>query len=628
MKNTKKATLALIIGALGVVFGDIGTSPLYAITAIFGSHNHLAINQTNVHGIISVVIWAITLVVSVKFIGFLMRANNQGEGGIIALTALIKGSKLKTKYASILVFMGLIGVAMFYGDSAITPAISVLSAVEGLKIISPSLSSLVIPITLIILVSLFWIQKYGTKVIGKLFGPVMLIWFLIIAGAGIWQIFLHPHILAAISPLAAINFFVNQPLLAFLSMSAVILAITGVEALYADMGHFGRAPIAKAWFFLVFPALLICYMGQGALILDNPAAISSPLYLMFPDSLHFIILIIATLATIIASQAVISGAFSLTSQAINLGFLPKMIVKHTSNKEIGRVYVPFVNIVLFIVVSMLVLIFGASQKLADAYGMAVSFTLAIDTILFIAVAKVIWKKSLFYVVIAAVVFLSIDLLFVSSSLTKLLTGGWFPLILAILILIVLTTWIKGQKIVTKKRRSMEGPLQEFVEEINELRPRIKRVPGGAVYIGHHADLAPLALHATVEKLRELHKKVIIVTVNSTNKSHIPEDERATYDDLKYNDGICHVNLSYGFHDPPNVPRALEAAHNINPKIDFNTDTVEYFISQSKIVQNKRKDLAGWRKTLYCLMARNAVSTSDYYKLPTDRTIEIRSLIEI
>jgi KUP system potassium uptake protein len=398
--------------------------------------------------------------------------------------------------------------------------------------------------------------------------------------------------------------------------------------LYADMGHFGRAPIAKAWFLVVFPALILCYMGQGALLLAQPGSISSPLILMYPEALRVSMVIIATLATLIASQSVISGAFSLTRQAVHLGFLPKMVIRHTSQREIGQVYLPFVNAALFVVVSLLVLIFSTSQKLAGAYGMAVSITLAIDTILFIVVTRALWKRSIAYTVAVSALFLTFDILFVTSNLSKLVHGGWFPLTLACFILIIITTWIRGQRIVAHKRRAQEGPLQDFVEEIRSAHPPIRRIPGEAVYIGHHAELAPLALRATVEKLHELHQKVIIVSVKITNSSHIPEDKRVTFDSLKYNDGISHVAIRYGFHDSPNIPKTLLASRGISPELAFDPNTVEYFISQSKIVPTKRDNMFGWRKALYLIMARNALSASDYYKLPTNRTIEIRSLIEL
>lgn len=619
----------MLLGALGIVFGDIGTSPLYALPAVFHSAgHHVPITEANVMGVISLIIWSVTLVVSIKYIGYIMRADNEGEGGIIALTALVKSSKLNPRYTAFFVFLGLVGVALFYGDSVITPAISVMSAIEGVGVVQPHLIRYVLPITLVILAVLFWLQQYGTRLIGKLFGPVMLLWFMVIAAGGIWQIAQNPSIVQALLPTHAVVFFVSQPLIAFIAMSAIILTLTGVEALYADMGHFGRPPIARAWFAVVFPALLLCYMGQGALLLQDPENISNPLFLLYPEAMRLTVVILATLATLIASQAVISGAFSLTRQAVHLGFLPKMVIRHTSKREIGQVYLPFVNMALCICVSLLVLIFGTSQKLAGAYGMAVSVTLAIDTILFLVVARTMWHKSKTYVFLGAVIFSTLDILFVSSSLSKIWHGGWFPLLLAACILAVIATWRKGQQIVSNRRQALEGPLQDFIDDVHNASPPIRRVPGHAIYIGHHADLAPLALRATVDKLHELHEKVIILTVSITNASHVPEDKRCTFDDLDYQDGISYVHLRYGFHDSPNIPKTLDSLRHVNSELNLDLDSVEYFISQSKIVQTKRHNMRRWQKSLYCLMARNALSASDYYKLPTDRTIEIRSLIEL
>lgn len=630
MGYKKKGAAGLALGALGVVFGDIGTNPLYALHVVFGPlGRHVAIDKINVHGIISLVIWSVTLVVSVKYIGFIMRANNKGEGGIMALVSLIKSSGLAKRYKWQFIVLGLIGVSMFYGDSAITPAISVLSAVEGLKVVEPSLHSLVLPITFIILAALFWIQKYGTAFIGRLFGPVMLLWFIAIALGGGWQIWQHPAILAALSPTAAVTFFVREPLIGFVAMGAVVLAVTGAEALYADMGHFGRAPIARAWFLVVFPALALCYMGQGALLLAHPVSIANPFILLFPESVRFSIVLLATLATLIASQSVISGAFSLTRQAVQLGFLPKMQVRYTSAREFGQIYMPLVNLVLFMFVSLLVFGFGSSVKLAGAYGIAVSGALAIDTILFVVVMRVLWHKPVRSVVLAFAVFSSLDLLFVTSNLYKIRHGGWFPLVLAAAIFLVITTWVKGQRIVSAERHFLEGSLQEFVDKIRLGKPPIKRIPGHAVYISHHPNRAPLALHATLDELHELSEKVVLVTVNTTNEAHIPEGERAVFDDLRYkDDGISHVTLSYGFHDSPNVPRTLETLRRTSPELDFDPEDTAYFISLSKVVRTKRRNLSGWRKALYSLMARNALSVTDYYKLPVERTVEMRSLIKL
>jgi KUP system potassium uptake protein len=621
---------ALAVGALGVVFGDIGTSPLYALHAVFGPlGQRLAIDRTNVYGIISLVIWSVTIVVSVKYIGFVMRASNKGEGGIMALVSLIKSGALPARYKWLFIMLGLIGVSLFYGDSAITPAISVLSAVEGLKIVEPGLHAFILPLTFMILAGLFWIQKYGTGLIGRLFGPVMLVWFSVIALGGGWQVWQHPDILRALSPLQAVSFFAHQPVVAFVSMGAVVLAITGAEALYSDMGHFGRAPIARAWFWLVFPALTLCYMGQGALLLKDPAAMANPFILLFPEAVRFSVVLLATLATLIASQSVISGAFSLTRQAVQLDFLPKLLVRHTSDREIGQIYLPFVNLALFVAVTLLVFAFGSAAKLAGAYGMAVSGALAIDTLLFLVVMRSLWQRPVRFVAVLACVFVPVDLLFVSSNLSKIRHGGWFPLALACLIFVLIDTWRRGQHIIRQERKIMEGPLQSFVDQIRTMKPPLRRIPGQAVYISHHPDRAPLALHATVNELHELSQKVVLVTVQITDAAHVPEAERAVFDNLRYkDDGISHLTLYYGFHDSPNLPRTLATLRHSSPELDFDPEAAAYFISLSKVVRTNRRNLSGWRKALYSIMARNALSTTDYYKLPVERTVEMRSLIKL
>jgi len=629
MGKTKKGMIGLSLGALGVVFGDIGTSPLYALQAVFGpGGRHLAINQQTIYGIVSLVIWSITIIVSIKFIGFIMRADNKGEGGIIALIARVKNSALSSRYKWPLIFLGIIGVAFFYGDSAITPAISVLSAVEGLKVVAPNLHTFVLPITIVLLTFLFLLQRYGTTVIGRLFGPVMLVWFTTIGIAGIGQIWQHPGILIALSPLSAIEFFGAQPLVAFIAMGAVMLAVTGAEALYADMGHFGRAPIARAWFFLVFPALLLCYMGQASLLLHSPASIENPFMLLFPEAVRIPIVLLATLATLIASQSVISGAFSLTRQAIQLNFLPKMLVLHTSVRQAGQIYLPFINAILFVSVALLVVLFGSSEKLANAFGLAVSATLAVDTILFIVIARTAWRKSLAYIAAAIVGFLLIDLTFIAANLSKLLHGGWLPVVIALAVFLLIQTWMRGQHIIAKKRKALEGPLQAFIDKIHRQKPPIRRIAGQAVYIGHHSALTPLALHATLEQLHELHEKVVVISVNITNDAHISEDKRAVFNDLGYQDGISSLTLSYGFHDTPNIPKTLKMLRHVSPELDFDPDRASYFVSLTSVVLTKRHNLARWRKYLYSLMTNGALRSSDYYKLPVDRTVEIRSLIEL
>jgi KUP system potassium uptake protein len=630
MNKLKKSMFGLMIGALGVVFGDIGTSPLYAMSAAFGKLGfHLAINQQNVFGIVSLILWSVSLVVSVKFIRYIMRANNEGEGGIMALVTLLKGSKLREKYKWSFLLLGVVGVALFYGDSTITPAISVLSAVEGLKVINTSLASFVIPVTLIILTLLFAIQRYGTGILGGMFGPVMLLWFVTIGLGGGWQILQHPAVLIALSPYTALHFFIAHPSVAFVGMGAVVLAITGAEALYADMGHFGRSPIARSWFWVVFPSLLLCYMGEGALLVHNSATAQNPLFFLFPVFLRTPMVVLATLATVIASQAVISGAFSLTRQAVQLDFLPKMLILHTSKREIGQIYLPFVNAALFVIVVALVILFGSSVSLAGAYGVAVSGTLAIDTILYLVIMRSVWHKRKRIVALAGAVFLPIDFLFVASTAPKIVHGAWVPVLIGLVLFTLITTWIRGQLIVVRERRALEGSLQSFIDKIRHEQPPVPRVPGTAVYIGHHADLAPLALHATFKDLHELQEEVIIVSVELTTVAHIPEDQRAVIDNLGFvDDGICHVHLSFGFHDALNIPETLKSIHRYNPEFDVDLHDAAYFISLSRIIPSKRHNLLRWRKSLYCLMARNAISTSDYYKLPIGRTVEMSSLIKL
>lgn len=630
MLKTKKSYGLLTIGALGVVFGDIGTSPLYAMKAVFDQAGlGLPINEQNINGIVSIIIWSITVVVSIKYINFIMRANNNGEGGIIALIAQIKNKNISFKLLPYFIILGIFGIALFYGDSVITPAISVLSAVEGLKVVTPQLGHYVIPITIFLLVGLFWIQKYGTGFIGKLFGPIMLCWFITLGIAGALNIADNSSIIMALSPASALAFITHQPLTAFLTMSAITLVITGAEALYADMGHFGRKPIARAWFFIVMPALILCYMGQGALLLNNPATISNPFLHLFPHYIQFTIVILAAMATLIASQAVISGAFSLTQQAIHLGFLPKMLIRHTSDTRSGQVYLPFVNYFIFIAVMLLVIIFGSSDKLANAYGMAVSATLAIDTILFAIVARYIWHKSMFYICVILSVFLTIDLIFATSNVSKILKGAWFPIIIAIIVLVFIYTWQHGTKIVTKERQEMEGSLTSFVKNIRKIKPKLTRVPGLAIYIGHHATYTPMALLASVEKLHEIHEKVIIVNIEIENIPHIEHANRVAFDSLGYdNDGICHIELKYGYHDYVNIPRTLESLQDISPELKYDTKSASYFVSLNRVVATGRHNMSKWQKYLYIFMSNSATSTTDYYHLPIDQTIEMRSLIKL
>lgn len=629
MSKTNKGSTALALGALGVVFGDIGTSPLYALQALFGlAGRHMPVNQDNVLGVISLIIWSITLVVSIKYVGFVMRASNEGEGGVMALVGMIKNSALRDKRKWVFVLLGIAGISLFYGDSSITPAISVLSAAEGLNVVVPHLHYLILPITLVILTALFWLQRYGTGVIGRLFGPIMLAWFVIIGAGGALQVWLHPEILHSLSPLTALHFFFAHPMVAFIAMSAVVLAITGAEALYADLGHFGRAPIAKAWFFIVFPALVLCYMGEGALLLNGVDLHASILVQLFPSGSQLAVVAMAMVATLIASQSVISGAFSLTRQAIQLNFLPKMLIKHTSVRETGQIYLPFVNFVLFVLVTMLVVVFGSSEKLAGAYGVAVSGTLLVDTVLFLVVMHVVWRKPATVVALAAAAFVPVDVLFVASNTSKIWHGGLFPILVGTATFLCIDTWMKGERIVAQERRSLEAPLESFIEEVRHAQPRVKRSPVQAVYIGHHARLTPMALRATLDDLHELPQKVVVLTIEVSNAAHVPKENRADFDSLQYIDGISHLVLRYGFQDSINVPKTLQSLRHVSPELDFDPAHAAYFVSLSKIIPSRRHNMARWRKTLYGLMARNRLSTSDFYHLPLKQTEEMQSLIRL
>src|SRR3954468_14559426 len=487
---------ALTLGALGVVFGDIGTSPLYALQTVFSADNHaVKPTQGDVYGVLSLVFWAITIIVSIKYVTFIMRADNDGEGGIMALIALIQRARLTSRAARVsLVLLGVFGASLFYGDGMITPAISVLSAVEGLEVAAPSLEHVVIEITLAVLAVLFAIQRFGTGAVGRAFGPVMLLWFGSLALAGLNEVVQHPGILRCLSPSYGVQFIFDHGHVAFIALGSIVLTVTGAEALYADMGHFGRPPIRRAWFLLVFPALALNYMGQSALILRDPKTIDNPFFLLLPHWARLPMVFLATVATVIASQAVLSGAMSVSRQAVRLGFLPRLAIHHTSLEE-GQVYVPAVNWGIFLAVVALVVAFGSSQHLASAYGIAVTGTLAIDTILFFFVVRVMWHRPMWLVIGGATLFLLVDLTFFSANLTKVLHGGWFPLTIAAIVFTILTTWQKGREIVTANRTREEGELREFINQVHELEPPLFRCPGTAVFLNANKDTTPLALRA-------------------------------------------------------------------------------------------------------------------------------------
>ncbi len=620
----------ITLAALGVVFGDIGTSPLYALQTVF-SIDDAAVKATpsDVYGVISMVFWSVTLIVSVKYVTIVMRADNDGEGGVMALAGLARrtfgSSGKRTRTVMIL---AIVGASLFYGDSVITPAISVLSAVEGVKVVTPSLDYWVVPIAVTILAVLFAAQRFGTHKVGSLFGPVMLTWFAAMALAGLHEIVGRPGILRSLSPTYAASFIVDHPKTTFIAMGAIVLCITGAEALYADMGHFGRPPIRRAWFFVVFPALTLEYLGQGALILHQPSAISSPFFLLMPSWARLPMVVLATAATVIASQAVISGAFSVSRQAGQLGLLPPLTVRQTSAESAGQVYLPAVNAALFLGVLTLMVLFRSSQKLATAYGVSVTGALLVDTILLIIVARAYWQWATWKLVLIGVVFGLTEFTFFAANLTKIARGGWLPLLIATLVFTVMTTWQRGRGIVTANRAAKEGPLEEFVEAMNA--QKITRVPGAAVFPHPSKDSTPLALRANVEHNGVLHERVIIVSTEPENVPHVPHDDQITVDHLGSElDGIAHLTLRYGFFDRPDIPEAL-VRHNRSdlPEFDIDPATASYFLSQATLHTTRQRGMRRWRKVLFRALARNAANPAAYFGLPDDQTVVMGSSIDI
>ncbi len=624
----RAAAAALTVAALGVVFGDIGTSPLYALTSVFevsGVHP----NHAGVYGMISLVVWTIVLVVSVKYVAFVMRADNRGEGGIMALVALVQELTVKDRRLKVvLVAIGIAGVALFFGDGTITPAISVISSVEGLKTAIPGVTSLVVPITIALLTLLFAYQHFGTEKIGALFGPIMSLWFLLLAVTGIGKIAGSPDILTALSPSYGIAFFVDHPGVGFLSLGAVVLVVTGAEALYADLGQFDRPSIRRAWFFLVFPALLLNYLGQGALILGKPAETSTPFFGLLPSWAQVPMVVVAVLATMIASQAVITGAFSVTRQAVRLGFLPRMRILHKSGAE-GQVYVPAINWLLWVAVIGLVVGFGSSTALASAYGIAVTGTFMTTTLLFFAIVRVRWHKSLWIVVPGMVAFLTIDALFFTANLTKVPSGGWFPLCVGAAIFTILTTWQRGRELVTDKRTEAEGSLSDFIETVRTLDPPPFRAPGTAVCLSAGKETTPIALRDNLMYNHVLHEQVVIVSVDTGTTPHVDPSKQISVDDLEYaDDDIQYVRIQLGFQDKPDVPSALRRAAEQGMLGDVDIEHAVYLVSEIKLVRCDDPGLSAWRKRLFLLLARTSTSPVASFHLPEHRIVTMGSYIEL
>ncbi|WP_426519148.1 potassium transporter Kup [Diaminobutyricibacter sp. McL0618] len=619
------------VAALGVVFGDIGTSPLYALKTVFLlDGGAVRANQGDVFGVISLMFWSITIIVSIKYVGILMRADNEGEGGVMALAALAQRlySTRKGRAGTLLV-IGIVGVALFYGDSIITPAISVLSAVEGLNVTTPAIAHLVIPIAAVILIGLFAVQRFGTGRVGGLFGPVMVLWFVVLAAAGLVMVIQDPAVLLGLSPTYAIVFIVAHPSISFIALGAVVLVITGAEALYADMGHFGPAPIRRAWFFLVFPALTINYLGQAALILHDPAAKANPFFLLIPEWGRLPVVILATVATVIASQAVISGAFSLSRQAVQLGLLPPLSIRQTSRQEGGQIYLPAVNALLFIGVMAVMLAFGSSERLSTAYGISVTGALVVDTLLLLLVARPLWQWRAWKIVAAAVVFGGLELTFLAGNLSKVVNGGWVPLLIAAAVITVMTTWRRGRQLVQEDRKKKEGSLSEFIEEVRT--QNLARVPGIAIFPHPNKNSTPLALRANVQHNHVLHEHVIIVSMTTAPVPHVPTYDAFIYDELGYaDDGIEHLTIRFGFSDKPDIPRALRSAcyAGILPLKAKDFKDASYFISRGAIRTTRKKGMVGWRRSLFVALAHNAADPAARFGLPALRTVTMGSDVEI
>jgi KUP system potassium uptake protein len=624
---------ALAVGALGVVFGDIGTSPLYTVQTVFnpGDPHPVKVSHDSIFGVVSLIFWSVTIIVTVTYVLLVMRADNDGEGGIMALIALIRRRALPggRRAKAVLAALGIFGASLFFGDSMITPAISVLSAVEGVKVAAPSVSGLVIPITVVIIVILFLVQRLGTGAVGRVFGPVMAVWFTLLAVLGVRGIAAHPVILEALSPSYALGFLFGHFGTAFFSLTAVVLAVTGAEALYADMGHFGRGPVRRAWLLVVFPACILNYLGQGALILGHPASISNPFFLLAPGWARLPMVFLATVATVIASQAVISGAFSVASQAGRLGYLPRLHVRYTSEQVMGQIYIPWINWLLLVSVLTLVLAFRSSAALAYAYGTAVTGTITITTLLFFYYARHQWRTPLWVVLAGGGVLLAIDLLFFAANLTKVTHGAWLPLLIGIIAFTILTTWQRGRELVTLERVREEGPLPEFIAQLHARKPPLHRVPGTAIFLNRGKATAPLALRANVEHNEILHEEVLILSIETMPAPHIPEAERLQIDDLGYKDDrITHVTARFGYMDQTNVPGLLTLIRDTGIESPLPDDQLSYFVSRIELVQGHAPGMSRWRKHLFIATSRITADAAEYFRLPRERTVIMGSRIEL
>ena len=620
--DTRARLSTLTLGAIGVVYGDIGTSPLYAIKQTFGAQA-VPPTEENVLGILSLMFWSLILVVSIKYAGFIMRADNKGEGGIMALTALAQRSVRSSQRARWwIIVLGLFGASLFFGDGVITPAISVLGAVEGLEVVAPKLSHFVVPIAAVIVLMLFAFQNRGTGRVGAVFAPVMSLWFVVLAGLGGWHIVEHPGVLRAISPYYAMEFFAHEHWVAFFALGTVVLCITGAEALYADMGHFGKKPIRLSWFGLVLPALVLNYFGQGALLIANPAAAENPLYLMVPPSLLIPMIVLATAAAVIASQAVISGAFSVTREAIQLGYLPRMEVRHTSKETRGQIYLPWINRMLLVLTLAVVIGFRSSDNLGAAYGIAVVGTMTIDSILVMIIFRRMWNWSKPHVALVGGMFLFVDAAFLTANADKVEHGGWFPLVLGSVIFTMMATWRRGRELVMREIRQSGLALEPFIGSIAAHPPL--RVPGTAVFLTANLDAVPHALLHNLKHNKVLHERNVLLTVEVLETPTADDDERMTIEHL--DDNFYKVTLRFGFAEDPDIPAALQSCAAKGMGFDMMDTT--FFISRETVVATDRPGMARWRDKLFVFMQRNATPATAFFQIPGNRLVELGTQVEI
>ncbi len=617
---------ALAVGAIGVVFGDIGTSPLYAFRETFVGPHPLALDAAHVLGVISLIFWSMTLVVAIQYVTILMRADNKGQGGSLALVALISSHISKSKYGWLAVLLGVFATSLFYGDSMITPAISVLSAVEGLTVVDEGLQPFVIPIALALLVFLFVLQKRGTAKVGALFAPVMIVYFTVIASMGAWQIIQTPDILWALNPYHAINFFVLDGWLAFLALGSVVLAVTGSEALYSDMGHFGRGPMRLSWFGFVMPCLLLNYFGQGAMIIGLPPeqaaeAIKSPFFFLANEEWRLPLVFLATFATFIASQAVISGAFSITHQAIQMGYIPRLSIRHTSETEGGQIYIPVVNWALMVAVIILVLTFQNSSNLASAYGIAVTGAVTIDTLLMGVLFVGVWKWKWWYAAPVVALFLIVDGAYFAANLTKVPDGGWFPLMVGFIAFLLLTTWARGRKLMRARMSEVALPMEIFAKSANN---SATRVPGTAIFMASATAGVPSALLHNIKHNKVLHERVVILTVNITDEPYVDPALRCEYTDM--GDGFYRGVLNYGFMEETNVPQGLKQMEQCGGEFDMMQTS--FFLSRQTLLASENPGMPIWREKIFAWMLRNSATAMEFFRLPTNRVVELGSQVEI